>query len=199
MASYQELQDQRVVHAWKRKAVGFEYTLWCILRRSPKYRATPLSDDANCLSSLFSTLPHTLKRWTSSTRDVQNELKPLNPLTPRVNIANSPHALRKLPPPGTTGLVWQVRVSREGGSCRTPPASFHQLRKCCYQPASWTVSSRSQSVPLCLPKAPGTQARNSGFALLLVDLLAVFIPIVFPTGAQNFWCADYNLTIIPLY
>ena len=59
---------------------------------SQNCRATPLSDDASCLSCLFFAFPHTVNHWTSSRRDVQNELHhPLNPLTPRVNISNSPH------------------------------------------------------------------------------------------------------------
>lgn len=99
-----------------------------------------------------------------------------------------------LGPPARSGKgQWAERV--------TPApfqVSFQQPSKLCSQPAPLRVSYHAQQLPLQLPKMPGMQARSSGFPLLLADLLVVIILIVFPTAAQNFWCAnaDYNHIIL---
>lgn len=53
---------------------------------------------------------------------------------------------------------------------------------------SQPLETDSQQPPLYLPVTAGMPART-GFALLLMELLADIILIVFLTRTQNFWCA----------
>lgn len=97
--------------------------IWGALWQGDLRTTEPLSSsgDARSLSCLFFMFPHTVNHRTSSRWDVQNELHhPLNPWTPRVDNSKASHTLCKLPSPGTTCLLWQVTVGREGDSCTLP-------------------------------------------------------------------------------
>lgn len=143
--------------------------------------------------------PRTVNHWTSSRRDVQNKLHhPLNPLTPRVNTSNSPHASQA---PTTwdhlPGLA-SDSGQRGGAVLQDSTGIFSAAQKMLLSDHLLDGFLSFPAVTFLSPKNARNASKKLWFCSAPHGPPSCLILMIFPTGAQNFWCAnsDYNHMIL---